>query len=54
MRGYPRLSLALSALLVALGVALLVETALLGGGSDLLFGTLFVLAGLGRIYLSRK
>jgi hypothetical protein len=54
MRSYARLSLALSALLVALGVALLVETALLGGGVGLLLGTLFVLAGLGRIYLSRR
>ena len=54
MRSYARFSLALSALLVALGVALLVETVLLGGGVGLLLGTLFVLAGLGRIYLSRK
>jgi hypothetical protein len=54
MRLSARLSLALSGLLVAVGAVLLIETALLGGGVGLLLGALFVLAGLGRIYLSRK
>jgi hypothetical protein len=35
-----------------MGVALLVETAVLGGGAGLLLGGLFVLAGGLRLYLS--
>jgi hypothetical protein len=44
---------ALSALLVLLGLAVLVETALLGGGVGFLLGALLVLAGGLRIYGSR-
>jgi nitrate reductase NapE component len=43
-----------SGLLLALGVALIVETALLGGGFGFLVGVLFVLAGGLRLYLSLK
>jgi hypothetical protein len=43
-----------SGLLLALGVALIVETAVLGGGIGLLLGALFVLAGGLRLYLSLR
>ena len=42
-----------SLLLVGIGVALLVESAIVGGGSlGWALGALFVLAGAGRLYLS--
>jgi hypothetical protein len=41
-----------SGLLLALGIVLIVETAVLGGGIGLLLGALFVLAGGLRLYLS--
>ena len=49
-----RATLVLSGLLVALGLALIVETALLGGGLGILLGVLFVLAGGLRLYLSSR
>jgi hypothetical protein len=49
-----RATLVLSGLLVALGLALIVETAVLGGGLGLLLGILFVLAGGLRLYLSSR
>jgi hypothetical protein len=47
-----RATIAFSVVLVALGVALIVETAVLEGGIGYVFGALFVLAGGGRLYLS--
>ena len=47
-----RATLALSVVLVGIGVVLLVETALYGGGIGYLFGALFLLAGALRGYLS--
>jgi hypothetical protein len=46
----------LAALLIALGAAAIVRTALLGvgGGFGLLLGTLFVAAGAARLYLARR
>ena len=41
-----------SGILVLMGIALLAETAVLGGGIGLLLGGLFVLAGGLRLYLS--
>ncbi len=53
--GVPRpVTLALSALLFVLGLVLIVETALLGGGIGFLLGALFVVAGILRLYLSRR
>jgi hypothetical protein len=52
MRG--RTTLAFSAVLLVLGIALIVETAVLGGGIGLLLGALFVLAGGLRLYLSSR
>ena len=43
-----------SGALVLLGVVLIVETAVLGGGIGLLLGALFLLAGGLRLYLSFK
>jgi hypothetical protein len=43
---------AVSGLLVVLGLVLIAETALVGGGLGFLFGALFVLAGGLRLYLS--
>lgn len=47
-------TLAFSALLVVLGVAILVETAIVGGSLGYLLGTLLALAGALRIYLVRR
>jgi hypothetical protein len=49
-----KLTVVLSALMIVLGVALLVETAVLGGGLGYVFGVLLVLAGAGRLYVSLK
>jgi hypothetical protein len=37
-----------------IGVALIVETAILGGGIGYLLGLLFVAAGVGRLYVIRS
>jgi len=42
-----------SVLLVALGIALIVRTALLGGGIGFLFGAIVTCAGVARLYYSR-
>jgi hypothetical protein len=44
----------LSGVLVVLGIALLVETAVAGGGVGYVFGGLLVLAGAGRLYVLRR
>jgi len=49
-----RASVAISGLLAVLGIVLIVETALLGGGIGFLLGALFLLAGSLRIYLLRR
>jgi hypothetical protein len=41
-------------LMVALGITMLVVTAWHGGGVGILLGTLFVLAGAGRLWLLRR
>jgi hypothetical protein len=40
--------------LVVIGIALIVRTALLGGGIGLLLGALFLAAGAGRVYLLKR
>jgi hypothetical protein len=47
-----RVTRVLSGALVLLGLVLIVETAVLGGGIGLLLGALFLLAGGLRLYLS--
>jgi hypothetical protein len=44
----------LAFLLIGIGIAIVVRTALAGGGVGLLLGALFVLAGLGRLYLATR
>ena len=44
---------ALSALTALLGLGVIVETALVGGGVGFLLGALLILAGGVRLYLSR-
>lgn len=53
MRKAP-LTQAISLVLIVLGIALLVETAVVGGGIGYLFGVLFVLAGGLRFYVTRR
>jgi hypothetical protein len=53
MNWAPRsVTIAISAVLVILGVAILVETVLVGGGIGYLLGALFASAGALRLYLS--
>jgi hypothetical protein len=47
-------TLAFSALLVVLGVVILVETAIVGGGLGYVLGALLAAAGALRIYLVRR
>lgn len=54
MRAYRPAVLLLSGLMIALGIALVVRTAVDGGGAGLLFGVLFVAAGAGRLWLVRR
>ena len=53
-RLYRSSALAFGLLAIALGLALLVETARLGGGVGYVLGVLFVALGAGRIYLFRR
>jgi hypothetical protein len=53
-RAYGAATAVLSLALVGLGVAMLVVTALRGGGLGLLLGALFVAAGLGRLWVLRR
>jgi hypothetical protein len=46
--------LVLSVLFVGIGIALIVQTARLGGGLGYLIGILFVGLGIGRIFLQRR
>jgi hypothetical protein len=44
----------LSAVMVVLGVALLIETVVLGGGIGYVLGGMLVVAGAGRLYVSLR
>jgi len=52
-RVHARATLVFACLFVALGVAMLVETARAGGGIGYLLGILFVALGIGRVALQR-
>jgi hypothetical protein len=55
MTGFRAASALVFALLfVGIGIALIVETAILGGGLGYLIGLLFMAAGLGRFYVTWK
>jgi hypothetical protein len=45
-------ALLFSIVFVGIGIALIVETAILGGGVGYLIGLLFVAAGAGRLYVT--
>jgi hypothetical protein len=44
----------LSSVLVVLGIVLLVETAIAGGGIGYVFGGLLIVAGAGRLYVLHR
>ena len=54
MNRYPALVVAFGVITASLGIALIVETAVKGGGVGYLLGLLFVAVGVGRIYLLRR
>ena len=55
MRAYRRAVLVFGLVAIGLGFAMLIETALVGGGTvGFLIGALFVALGSGRIYLLRR
>ena len=45
---------AFAVLFIGIGIALVVETARVGGGIGYLLGALFVALGVGRLYLLRR
>jgi hypothetical protein len=47
-------TLLLALLLIGVGLAIVVRTALAGGGVGFLLGPLFVLAGAGRLYIATR
>lgn len=55
MRAYAAATLVLSATVALLGLAMLVATAVRGGGATgYLLGALFVVAGAGRLYVGSR
>ena len=54
MKAYRAAALALAIVFVGIGVALIVEAALVGGTTGFLLGALFIAAGAGRLYLMRR
>jgi hypothetical protein len=54
VRFYRAGTLVLSLAFVGIGFALLVVTAVHGGGTGFLLGALFIIAGTARIYLLRR
>jgi hypothetical protein len=49
-----RATVALSTILALLGLALIVETAILGGGIGFVLGAVLLVAGAGRLYFSLR
>jgi hypothetical protein len=54
MRAYAAATAALALVFVGLGIALIIETAIVGGAIGYLFGLLFLGAGAGRLYVLRR
>jgi hypothetical protein len=54
VRTYGAATAALALVFVGIGIALIVETAIVGGAIGYLFGVLFVAAGVARLYLLRR
>jgi hypothetical protein len=53
VKAYRAAIVALALVFVGIGIALVVETAIAGGGIGYLFGVLFMAAGAGRLYVLR-
>lgn len=51
MKAYGAATALLAVVFIGIGIALVVETAIAGGGIGFLFGALFIAAGAGRLYL---
>jgi hypothetical protein len=51
---YPGLVGAFAVVTIGIGVALVVETAVRGGGVGYVLGVLFIALGVGRLYLLRR
>jgi hypothetical protein len=51
MTAYRTAAVVLAVVFAGIGIALIVETAIVEGSTGYLLGGLFVLAGLGRLYL---
>ena len=54
MSSYRALVTVFGVLAIGLGVAIIVETAIYGGGVGYILGLLFVALGTGRLYLLRR
>jgi hypothetical protein len=54
MSSYRALVTIFGVLAIAIGIAIVVETAVYGGGVGYLLGLLFVALGVGRLYLLRR
>jgi len=54
VKHYRQAVLILNCLFVALGLAIIIRTAQVGGGLGYLIGVLFLGLGVGRIYLQRR
>ncbi len=54
MSSYRALVTIFGVVAIALGIAILVETAIQGGGSGYLIGVLFIALGAGRLYLMHR
>ncbi len=54
MRAYRGATVVFAVVFVGIGIALIVETAVVGGGFGYVIGLLFVAAGIGRLYVLRR
>ncbi|MBW8741377.1 MAG: hypothetical protein ACJ747_00270 [Gaiellaceae bacterium] len=54
MRAYGVATAALAIVFVGIGIALIVETVVVGGAIGYLFGLLFVAGGVARLYVLRR
>ncbi len=54
MRAYGAATAALAVVFVGIGIALIVETAIVGGAVGYVFGALFAAAGAARLYVLRR
>jgi hypothetical protein len=53
-RSYAQAVFILSCLFVGIGIGLIVQTARSGGGIGYVVGLLFIVLGIGRVYLQRR